>query len=115
LSLAQEREGQLVVAEKLTQQDIAERIGASRDMISRVMKDLVEGRLSRDRGPRHQDPEEASVGLVDGRIHRQAPSPAVNFLQARRGFLRVGASGENSTVRPDEASVSRFGGSDGVR
>ena len=43
LSLAQEREGQLVVAEKLTQQDIAERIGASRDMISRVMKDLVEG------------------------------------------------------------------------
>jgi len=43
LSLAQEREGQVVVAEKLTQQDIAERIGASRDMVSRVMKDLVEG------------------------------------------------------------------------
>ncbi|MET0682838.1 MAG: Crp/Fnr family transcriptional regulator [Casimicrobiaceae bacterium] len=43
LSLAQEREGQLVITEKLTQQDIAERIGASRDMISRVMKDLVRG------------------------------------------------------------------------
>jgi CRP/FNR family cyclic AMP-dependent transcriptional regulator len=43
MSLAQEREGQLVVAEKLTQQDIAERIGASRDMISRLMKDLVAG------------------------------------------------------------------------
>ena len=43
LSLAEEREGQLVITEKLTQQDIAERIGASRDMISRVMKDLVRG------------------------------------------------------------------------
>ena len=43
LSLAQERDGQLVIPEKLTQQDIAERIGASRDMISRVMKDLVGG------------------------------------------------------------------------
>ena len=29
--------------EKLTQQDIAERVGASRDMISRLMKDLVGG------------------------------------------------------------------------
>ena len=43
LSLAQERDGQLVITEKLTQQDIAENIGASRDMISRVMKDLVGG------------------------------------------------------------------------
>jgi len=43
LSLAQEREGQLVIPEKLTQQDIAQRIGASRDMISRLLKDLVGG------------------------------------------------------------------------
>jgi CRP/FNR family cyclic AMP-dependent transcriptional regulator len=43
LSLAVERNGQLVVPEKLTQQDIAERVGASRDMISRLMKDLVAG------------------------------------------------------------------------
>jgi CRP/FNR family cyclic AMP-dependent transcriptional regulator len=43
LSLAKERDGQLVLPEKLTQQDIAERIGASRDMISRLMKDLVGG------------------------------------------------------------------------
>jgi CRP/FNR family transcriptional regulator, cyclic AMP receptor protein len=43
LSLAEERGGRLVVPEKLTQQDIAERIGASRDMISRLMKDLVGG------------------------------------------------------------------------
>src|SRR5215831_14810098 len=43
LALAVEREGRLVVPERLTQQDIAERVGASRDMISRLMKDLVGG------------------------------------------------------------------------
>jgi CRP/FNR family transcriptional regulator, cyclic AMP receptor protein len=43
LELATEHEGQLVVAEKLTQQDIAERVGASREMISRIFKDLVTG------------------------------------------------------------------------
>ena len=29
--------------EKLTQQDIADRVGASRDMIGKLMKDLVAG------------------------------------------------------------------------
>jgi CRP/FNR family cyclic AMP-dependent transcriptional regulator len=43
LALAVERDGNLVVPEKLTQQDIAERVGASRDMISRLLKDLVAG------------------------------------------------------------------------
>jgi len=43
LALAVEHDGKLVVPEKLTQQDIAERVGASRDMISRLMKDLVSG------------------------------------------------------------------------
>ena len=37
------RETEDVVPEKLTQQDIAERVGASRDMISRLLKDLVGG------------------------------------------------------------------------
>jgi len=41
--LAREVDGRQVVTEKLTQQDIAERIGSSRDMISRLMKDLVGG------------------------------------------------------------------------
>jgi CRP/FNR family cyclic AMP-dependent transcriptional regulator len=36
-------DGKLVVPERLTQQDIADRVGASRDMISRLMKDLVGG------------------------------------------------------------------------
>lgn len=43
LELATERDGRLVVSEKLTQQDIAERVGASREMISRIFKDLVTG------------------------------------------------------------------------
>ena len=43
LELATEHEGRLVVSEKLTQQDIAERVGASREMISRIFKDLVTG------------------------------------------------------------------------
>ena len=43
LELATEHEGRLIVPEKLTQQDIAERVGASREMISRIFKDLVTG------------------------------------------------------------------------
>jgi CRP/FNR family cyclic AMP-dependent transcriptional regulator len=43
LTLARDDDGRLVVPERLTQQDIADRIGASRDMVSRLMKDLVTG------------------------------------------------------------------------
>jgi CRP/FNR family cyclic AMP-dependent transcriptional regulator len=43
LSLAREHGGKLVVPERLTQQDIADRVGASRDMISRIFKDLTTG------------------------------------------------------------------------
>ncbi len=42
-ALATEEEGRRVVPERLTQQDIAERVGASRDMIGKLMKDLVGG------------------------------------------------------------------------
>jgi len=42
-SLARDVEGRRMVSEKLTQQEIAERVGASRDMISRLLKDLVAG------------------------------------------------------------------------
>lgn len=42
-SLAIERDGRLAVPERLTQQDIAERVGASRDMVSKLLKDLVAG------------------------------------------------------------------------
>jgi len=42
-ALAVEQKGQHVVQERLTQQDIADRVGASRDMIGKLMKDLVGG------------------------------------------------------------------------
>ena len=42
-ALAQEEDGVLMVPERLTQQDIAERVGASREMVSRVFKPLTEG------------------------------------------------------------------------
>ncbi len=42
-SLAVEEDGRLSVPERLTQQDIADRVGASRDMIGKLMKDLVGG------------------------------------------------------------------------
>jgi CRP/FNR family cyclic AMP-dependent transcriptional regulator len=40
LSLAREVDGGLVVEERLTQQEIGERVGASREMVSRVFKSL---------------------------------------------------------------------------
>ena len=43
LELAEEADGQLVIEEKLTQKDIAQRVGASREMISRIFSDLTEG------------------------------------------------------------------------
>ena len=43
LELARDEDGKLVVDQKLTQQDIASRVGASREMIGKIMKDLVDG------------------------------------------------------------------------
>ena len=43
LELAEELDGRLVVKESLTQKDIASRVGASREMISRIFSDLVDG------------------------------------------------------------------------
>ncbi|MBX3599990.1 MAG: Crp/Fnr family transcriptional regulator [Rubrivivax sp.] len=42
-TLARDEDGVPTLPERLTQQDIAERIGASREMVSRVMKPLAEG------------------------------------------------------------------------
>jgi CRP/FNR family cyclic AMP-dependent transcriptional regulator len=42
-ALAKDVDGRQVVPEKLTQQEIADRVGASRDMIGKLMKDLVAG------------------------------------------------------------------------
>lgn len=43
LELADERDGSWVINERLTQQDIASRVGASREMVSRILKDLADG------------------------------------------------------------------------
>jgi len=43
LELAVEKDGKLIIPERLTQKDIAQRVGASREMISRIFKELVAG------------------------------------------------------------------------
>ncbi len=42
-NLAKEENDQQVITEKLTQQEIANMVGASREMVSRIMKDLTAG------------------------------------------------------------------------
>ena len=60
-TLARDEDGVPTLPERLTQQDIAERIGASREMVSRVMKPLAEG---------------GWTGLKDGRITLLKKLPA---------------------------------------
>jgi CRP/FNR family transcriptional regulator, cyclic AMP receptor protein len=50
LSLARDEDGRLVVDENLTKQAIGERIGASREMVSRIFKDLTAGGYLRTEG-----------------------------------------------------------------
>ena len=50
LELAEERDGRLVIAEALTHKEIASRVGASREMISRIFSDLNEGGYLRKEG-----------------------------------------------------------------
>lgn len=49
LSLAREANGRLIVEERLTQQEIGERVGASREMVNRILQDLkADGCLRRE-------------------------------------------------------------------
>jgi len=43
LDLAVEEKGKLVIKEKLTQKDMANRVGSSREMISRILRELTVG------------------------------------------------------------------------
>lgn len=52
LELAREDNGRQVIDPRPTQQDIAIRVGASREMISRILKDLAVGGYIRVEGPR---------------------------------------------------------------
>ena len=51
-TLARDEAGVPTVPDKLTQQDIAERVGSSREMVSRVFKPLLEGGYVEMRGGR---------------------------------------------------------------
>ena len=61
LELAKDIDGNLVVTERLTQQDLANRVGASREMVNRILRDL-------DRG--------GYIRQEDGRIIIDRPPPA---------------------------------------
>ena len=50
LELAEEKDGKLVVAGPLTHKEIASRVGASREMISRIFSDLADGGYVRKEG-----------------------------------------------------------------
>jgi len=43
LNMASVEDGKWVITQRVTQKDIANRVGASREMVSRIMKDLTEG------------------------------------------------------------------------
>lgn len=52
LDLAVEQEGKLMISERITHQQIADRVGASREMISRILRDLAIGGYIRIDGRR---------------------------------------------------------------
>lgn len=59
LELAVEKDGKQVIGERLTQQEIANRVGASREMVGRILKDLAAGgyiSVSRDGIVLHRKP-----------------------------------------------------------
>jgi CRP/FNR family cyclic AMP-dependent transcriptional regulator len=43
LEMAEQKDDALVIEERLTQQDVANRVGASREMVGRILKDLSDG------------------------------------------------------------------------
>ena len=50
LELAEDKDGRTIIAERITQKDIAHRVGASREMISRIFSDLSAGGYLRREG-----------------------------------------------------------------
>ena len=52
LDLAEEQDGQFVIGDRPTQQDMASRVGASREMVSKILADLAAGGYLRVEGRR---------------------------------------------------------------
>ena len=86
-ALAVEADGKLAVRERLTQQDIADRVGASRDMVGQAAEGPRGGRLSARRGSPDHDRAQAAARLVTRGARR---ADAVNNPHARIGFGGVG-------------------------
>jgi CRP/FNR family transcriptional regulator, cyclic AMP receptor protein len=61
LELAVEQDGKLMVPDKLTHQELANRVGASREMISRILKDLCSGEYI----------EQTPKGII---VHKKPPA-----------------------------------------
>lgn len=53
LDLAVNQNNRLITVERLTHQDIADRVGSSREMVSRIIKDLVDGGYVEVEGKRY--------------------------------------------------------------
>lgn len=47
MKMARDEQGQLIIDQKLTHQDIARMVGSSREMVSRIMKELTAGQYIR--------------------------------------------------------------------
>ncbi|MGH8509201.1 MAG: Crp/Fnr family transcriptional regulator [Gammaproteobacteria bacterium] len=52
MSLATERDGQWIIEQRMTQQDLASMVGCAREMVARVMKDLTIGGYVEVKGKR---------------------------------------------------------------
>jgi len=64
LDLAVEQDGHLVIPEKLTQKEMANRVGASREMINRILRDLTTGGYIKVEAGRIADPQDAAGQVV---------------------------------------------------
>ena len=89
LNMAVEHDGKLAIPEKLTQQEIAERVGASRDMVSRIFRDRTAAAISRSE-PHDHHHQEASRPLVVGGLFGISPTTFPSF--PCRGRVAFGSS-----------------------
>ena len=71
-----EVDGRLVVEERLTQQDIGERVGASREMVRRILKDLTAGGISETTAARSSRRPAARLVARPGVARRRSAAPA---------------------------------------
>ena len=95
LALAVERRGNFVIPEKLTQQEIANRVGTSREVINRILRDLSIG---------------GYIGVKEGTITINKPLPSrwqATIGSGEPGFLfRAAAKQAGAARKASEVSTS---------